>query len=94
MNLQFDNSHSHIGFSVKHMMIATVRGEFMRYFGSLELGTEDLTRPRISGEIEVASLDTREENVTIIFARRTSSTPQRTPRSRSKAAGWGAIATR
>lgn len=62
MNWQIDNSHTHVGFSVKHMMIATVRGEFKQYSGTLELDTSDLTRSRISGDIEVASLDTREAN--------------------------------
>lgn len=61
MTWQIDTSHSHIGFSVKHMMIATVRGQFHRYSGTLELDTADLTRSRITGEIEVASLDTRDE---------------------------------
>ncbi|HEY9723704.1 MAG TPA: YceI family protein [Oscillatoriaceae cyanobacterium] len=60
MSWKIDPSHSRVGFSVKHMMIATVRGEFTRYSGTLELDTEDLTRSRISGEIEVASIDTRE----------------------------------
>lgn len=60
MNWQIDGSHSHVGFSVKHMMIATVRGEFKTYTGQLELDGEDLTRSKISGTIEVASLDTRD----------------------------------
>lgn len=60
MTWKIDPSHSRVGFSVKHMMIATVRGEFTRYTGTLELDTQDLTRSRISGEIEVASIDTRE----------------------------------
>lgn len=60
MTWQIDASHSHIGFSVKHMMIATVRGQFKTYTGSLELNTEDLTRSSLSGEIEVSSIDTRE----------------------------------
>jgi polyisoprenoid-binding protein YceI len=60
MTWQIDPSHSRIGFSVKHMMIATVRGEFKAYTGSLELNTEDITRSKLSGDIEVASIDTRE----------------------------------
>jgi polyisoprenoid-binding protein YceI len=60
MNWQIDASHSHVGFSVKHMMIATVRGTFNAYTGTLELDPQDLTKSKISGEIEVASIDTRE----------------------------------
>ncbi len=62
MNWQIDSAHTHVGFSVKHMMIATVRGEFKQYSGTLEIDPSDLTRSTISGEIAVASLDTREAN--------------------------------
>jgi polyisoprenoid-binding protein YceI len=60
MTWQIDNSHSHIGFSVKHMMIATVRGEFKAYTGTLALDTDDLTQSVFTGEIDIASIDTRE----------------------------------
>jgi polyisoprenoid-binding protein YceI len=60
MTWQIDNSHSHIGFSVKHMMIATVRGEFKAYTGTLALDTDDLTQSVFTGEIAIASIDTRE----------------------------------
>lgn len=60
MTWQIDASHSHVGFSVKHMMIATVRGTFNAYQGTLELDPQDLTRSKIAGEIDVASIDTRE----------------------------------
>lgn len=60
MTWQLDASHSHIGFSVKHMMIATVRGQFQTYTGTLELNTEDITKSVITGEIDVASINTRE----------------------------------
>lgn len=61
MSWQIDNSHSRIGFAVKHMMVSTVRGEFKSYTGSLQLDEADLTRSKITGEIEVASIDTRDE---------------------------------
>jgi polyisoprenoid-binding protein YceI len=60
MTWQIDNSHSHVGFSVKHMMIATVRGEFKAYTGTLALDTDDITQSVITGEIDIASIDTRE----------------------------------
>lgn len=53
-----DPAHSRIGFSVKHMMVSTARGEFKSYSGSLNLDTEDFTRSSVEGEIEVASIDT------------------------------------
>lgn len=53
-----DTAHTHIGFSVKHMMVSTVRGQFRTYTGTLELDADDFTRSSFSGEIDVASVDT------------------------------------
>jgi polyisoprenoid-binding protein YceI len=61
MSWNLDNSHSRIGFAVKHMMVSTVRGEFKSYTGSLSLDQNDFTRSTITGEIDVASIDTRDE---------------------------------
>ncbi|HEY9856821.1 MAG TPA: YceI family protein, partial [Stenomitos sp.] len=58
MSWNLDNAHTRIGFSVKHMMVSTVRGEFKSYTGKLNLDTEDFTRSTVEGEIEVASIDT------------------------------------
>ena len=60
MTWQLDSSHSTVGFSVKHMMIATVRGQFQRYTADLAIDLDDITRSQVSAEIEVASIDTRE----------------------------------
>lgn len=54
-----DPAHSTVAFAVKHMGIATVRGEFKEFQGTLEVG-EDLTSPRAHGSVKVASLDTNE----------------------------------
>lgn len=61
MSWQLDTSHSRIGFAVKHMMVSTVRGEFKSYTGTLNLDEADLTRSTITGSIDVASIDTRDE---------------------------------
>jgi polyisoprenoid-binding protein YceI len=53
-----DPSHSTIGFSVKHMMIATVRGRFTQFAGSVS-ADEDGTA-RIDGVVQAASIDTSE----------------------------------
>lgn len=55
-----DPAHSQVGFAVKHMGIATVRGTFDRFDGSLEV-SEDLTSARITSTIETASINTNEE---------------------------------
>jgi polyisoprenoid-binding protein YceI len=54
-----DPAHSTVGFSVKHLGIATVRGSFGEFEGSLELG-EDLADARISATVKTASIDTAE----------------------------------
>lgn len=59
MPWNIDPAHTRVGFSVKHMMVSTVRGEFKSYSGKLDLDTEDFTRSSVEGEIEVASIDTR-----------------------------------
>ena len=53
-----DPSHSTIGFSVKHMMIATVRGRFTQFAGTISADDEGSTR--IDGVVQAASVDTSE----------------------------------
>jgi polyisoprenoid-binding protein YceI len=54
-----DPSHSTVGFSVKHLGIATVRGRFEEFEGSLEIG-EDLSTARAFGSAQVNSINTDE----------------------------------
>jgi polyisoprenoid-binding protein YceI len=54
-----DPAHSSVQFAVKHMGIATVRGKFTRFEGTLEVG-EDLAHSRAYGKVDVASIDTGE----------------------------------
>lgn len=58
MAWQIDNVHSHVGFSVKHMMVTTVRGQFRSYRGKVNLDPKDFARSTFEGEIDVASVDT------------------------------------
>ena len=51
-----DPAHSKVGFAVKHMGIATVRGVFRDFSGTLEIG-DAVT---VSGTVQVASVDTNE----------------------------------
>lgn len=58
-----DNSHSHVGFSVKHMMVAKVKGEFNDYSGTITgENIEDLTTAQIDFTINVASINTKSED--------------------------------
>jgi polyisoprenoid-binding protein YceI len=54
-----DPSHSKVGFAVKHMGIATVRGEFKEFQGALEID-EELSTARAYGTVKVQSVDTNE----------------------------------
>ena len=54
-----DAAHSKVGFAVKHLGIATVRGEFKEFEGTLEIG-EDLGSSRAYGKVRTASIDTGE----------------------------------
>lgn len=54
-----DQAHSKVGFAVKHMGIATVRGEFKDFEGSLEIAG-DLSSATASGTVKAASVDTNE----------------------------------
>ncbi|HEY2317983.1 MAG TPA: YceI family protein [Solirubrobacteraceae bacterium] len=52
-----DPAHSTVVFAVKHMGIATVRGRFNEFEGTLEVA-EDLARSRASGKVRVTSITT------------------------------------
>jgi polyisoprenoid-binding protein YceI len=53
-----DPSHSSIGFSLKHMMIATVRGRFAEFSGAVSVDEQGTTA--ITGLIQAASINTNE----------------------------------
>jgi len=53
-----DPAHSSVAFEVRHMGIATVRGAFRRFQGTLD-ATADA--PILSGTVDVASIDTGDE---------------------------------
>jgi polyisoprenoid-binding protein YceI len=53
-----DPAHSSVGFEVKHLMIATVRGRFTEFDGTLEAAEDDPSNSRAYGSVQVASIDT------------------------------------
>jgi polyisoprenoid-binding protein YceI len=53
---QVDPAHSRIGFSVKHLGISTVRGQFHQYHGQLAIGEDGAAKAW--GSVDVASIDT------------------------------------
>jgi polyisoprenoid-binding protein YceI len=58
---QIDTAHSAAQFSVKHMMVTTVRGHFGKLSGSVLWDGQDITTAVIEASVDVASIDTREE---------------------------------
>ncbi len=54
-----DRAGSHVGFKVKHMLIATLEGRFDRFNGTLEVDHDGLANG--SGDLEVSSLNTGDE---------------------------------
>ncbi len=55
-----DPSHSHLGFSVRHLMVSKVRGEFTRFEGSIDIA-EEISESRVAATVDVASVNTRDE---------------------------------
>ena len=56
-----DASHSSVSFSVRHMMISNVRGEFPKVSGEVVYDRHNPEAARLSATIDVASISTREE---------------------------------
>ena len=56
-----DPAHSEVGFAVKHLMVATVKGVFRSFSGKVVLNEQNLAASSIEAEIDVASIDTRQE---------------------------------
>ncbi len=51
-----DTGHTEVGFAVKHMTIATIRGRFMDVGVDLELDEEHPERSRVAARIEAESI--------------------------------------
>jgi polyisoprenoid-binding protein YceI len=58
MTWQFDAQHSELGFSVKHMMISTVRGRFGSITPDLTINANNLETSIVKASIDVSSIST------------------------------------
>jgi polyisoprenoid-binding protein YceI len=54
-----DPTHSNVGFEVRHMGIATVRGKFGTFEGKIDASGDS---PVLAGGVDVSTIDTGEEN--------------------------------
>lgn len=61
MTWQIDSAHSHIYFTARHMMISKVRGQFESFSGSVQYDEENPTRTAVDIEVDINSINTREE---------------------------------
>lgn len=55
---QIDSSHSGIQFTVRHLVIAKVRGQFSRWTGTVTAPDRDFGRASLEVAIDAASIDT------------------------------------
>ena len=55
-----DISHSSVGFTVRHLVISKVHGQFTKWSGSIDLDTANFAASKVEVSIETASIDTRE----------------------------------
>jgi polyisoprenoid-binding protein YceI len=55
-----DLTHSYIGFSVRHMMFAKVRGQFKTWTATLSYEDSDPAKSVVTVDIDTASIETRE----------------------------------
>jgi polyisoprenoid-binding protein YceI len=58
---KIDPAHSHVGFAIKHLMIATVRGSFTQVQGTVTVDESDPTTASIEVTIPTASVTTGDE---------------------------------
>ena len=57
-----DNGHSHVGFSVRHMMVSNVRGNFDKFSGSIVGDPKNPANAKVKVTIDAASLNTHNSN--------------------------------
>ena len=58
---QIDPVHSLVEFSVRHMMVSNVKGRFAGLTGTIIEDNEDFSRSSVQAEIDVDTVDTRNE---------------------------------
>jgi polyisoprenoid-binding protein YceI len=56
---QIDPAHTNVEFSVRHMMISNVKGQFQKTSGTITINGNDPTSAKIDATIDAASINTR-----------------------------------
>jgi len=60
-NWNIDPAHSTAQFTVRHLAISNVTGNFTKVSGSVVMDDKDITKSQVSASIDVTSVDTRVE---------------------------------
>lgn len=56
---QIDTAHSRAQFTVRHLMISDIRGDFGAVTGTVDYDGKDLTKAKVNATIDVKSISTR-----------------------------------
>jgi polyisoprenoid-binding protein YceI len=58
---QIDTAHSRAQFTVRHLMISNIRGDFGAVTGTIDYDGKDITKAKVNATIDVKSISTRVE---------------------------------
>lgn len=53
-----DPDHSNVGFKVRHMMVSSVKGNFDKHTGTVEINDKDITKSKVDVSIDTSSINT------------------------------------
>ena len=54
-----DPNHAHAGFTVRHLVISNVQGQFQKVTGTVALDEKDVTKSSVQATIDATTIDTR-----------------------------------
>lgn len=56
-----DKTHSYVGFKVKHLVIATVKGQFNEFSGTINFDGKDFSKASVEVNIDPRTIDTQND---------------------------------
>ena len=56
-----DASHSEVGFSVRHLMVSKVKGNFSTFSGTITIGEDVVEGSSVSADVDLSSITTRDD---------------------------------
>lgn len=61
VRFDIDQSHSYVGFTVRHLGVSNVKGKFTSFSGRIMLNEADVTQSTVNVTVEAGSIDTSNE---------------------------------